>query len=814
MRKLLLLAAVSCLAFTACATSAEREGASRPSSARATLGEVRAIEAFARLGKPSSLSIALPARTSAPMRIAHGGVTLSLTADVPDVEAEVVEGAAIAHVSPHLDVVYAPAGDRAEEVRVLRDAAAGNTLRWNLQVEGAIAELESDHVNLLDERHVPRLIIAPMFAVDARGARRDLAMELARVDGSHWRLEATVDTKGLEFPVYVDPMVWAGTEPMKVQRIGHTATLLAGGKVLVVGGAKAENDAAVASAEIYDVAGTSWSTVASMNDARVHHTATKLADGKVLVVGGSKKHGGLPALSTAEIYDPVANTWTKTTGALPTERSWHSAIALSDGSVLVAGGSRAVDGDPLDLSLPPVTFDPATKTFKAMTAYGVNVPTAAAAVALAGDEAIFFGGLAVAPGCVKPCIPEFSTDVIAYEGSPKKFPKVGSLRRKRAFGFDEPLVAASGFGTGVLVVGGGDDSGEVWNKDAGTWVATSGGELGDPWSAPTMVTTPVGDAIAIGGFVASPGFPFTPVKLFPTTLLRHHAIGRWADGTPPTQRRWSHTSTVLDDGRILIAGGQNKDAVLPTAEIWHPLALGDACVRGGDCGSSFCVDGVCCEAACGDQCQACNAAGKCVPVTGSPRGLRPLCVDPGGDVCKAEVCNGTATNACNLPKGNRCQPAACSGSTFSPEATCDGAGACGKPAAIECKPFGCTETGCRTSCTTASECANGFVCSVGKCIEQAGTICKPDLTAAVTKEGQEQACAPYSCKLSTGACGDTCTGSAECAGGFVCNASNHCEAPAGATDSGGGCTVGHASRASAGVLALLALSMIARRRRR
>ncbi|MGZ3423479.1 MAG: Kelch repeat-containing protein [Polyangiales bacterium] len=809
MRKLLPLAA---LLSTACTTSAgERAPRSDAAPARATLAEVRAVSAFAQMGKASKLSIALPARTSAPMRVAHAGVSLDLTGDLPDAETTVVDGAAIARVSPHLDVLFAPAGDRAEEVRVLRDEQAETTLRWNLHVEGATAELETDHVNLVDARHVPRLVIAPLFAVDARGARRDLSLDLARVDATHWKLEARLDTKDLAYPIYVDPSVWAGTEPMKIARIGHTATLLADGKVLVVGGAAAEDGPSVASAEIYSVTDASWTTVASMADARVHHTATKLADGKVLVVGGSKNHGAGPALSTAEIYDPVADTWTKTTGALPVERSWHSAIALSDGSVLVAGGSRGVTGDPSDLSLPPVTFDPATKTFTSMTGYGVNVPTAAVSVSLAGDTAIYFGGLVPPAGCVKPCTVDSTTDVIAYEGSPKKFTKVGSLRRKRAFGFDEPLVAASGFGTGVLVIGGGDDSGEVWSKDSGAWAATAGGELSDPWSAPTMVTTPVGDAVAIGGFVSSPGFPATPIKLFPTTLLRHHSIGRWADGTPPSQRRWSHTATVLVDGRILIAGGQNKDAVLPTAEIWHALDLGEACVRGGDCGSSFCVDGVCCEAACGDECEACNAAGKCVPVTGTPRGLRPLCVDPGGDVCKAEVCNGVATDKCNLPKGNRCSPASCSGSTFSPEATCDGAGGCTKPTAQECKPFGCTESGCRTACTTASECANCFVCADGKCIEQSGTTCKPDLTAAISKGGNEQPCAPYLCKLSSGACGDTCTGSGDCAGGSVCN-SGRCEAPA-ASDSGGGCNAGRASRASGAVLALLALSMIARRRR-
>ncbi len=44
-----------------------------------------------------------------------------------------------------------------------------------------------------------------------------------------------------------------------------------------------------------------------MATARYHHTATKLDNGKVLVAGG--RNGVSGAQSSAELYDPVTNTW-------------------------------------------------------------------------------------------------------------------------------------------------------------------------------------------------------------------------------------------------------------------------------------------------------------------------------------------------------------------------------------------------------------------------------------------------------------------------------------------------------------------------
>ncbi len=127
----------------------------------------------------------------------------------------------------------------------------------------------------------------------------------------------------------------------------YTATLLADGKVLLVGGLLVLNGgiqtdnpdgtiSTLATAEVYDPATGSWSSGGSMNSPRGLHTATLLDSGKVLVAGGDGLAG------TAELYDPISGAW-RLTGSLLEFRSGHRASLLNDGRVLVTGGLGRFD---------------------------------------------------------------------------------------------------------------------------------------------------------------------------------------------------------------------------------------------------------------------------------------------------------------------------------------------------------------------------------------------------------------------------------------------------------------------------------------
>jgi hypothetical protein len=136
-----------------------------------------------------------------------------------------------------------------------------------------------------------------------------------------------------------------------VPRAYHTATLMADGTVLVSGGVNGVPDLsgggsvpALATAEVYDPASDSFTPVADMSKPRFSHTSILLPNGKVLIAGGAQESVGLigtNAEATAELYDPSAHTFSPA-ATMTVARFGHTATLLPSGEVLVAGGT--IDG--------------------------------------------------------------------------------------------------------------------------------------------------------------------------------------------------------------------------------------------------------------------------------------------------------------------------------------------------------------------------------------------------------------------------------------------------------------------------------------
>ncbi|CAF1050250.1 unnamed protein product [Adineta steineri] len=128
---------------------------------------------------------------------------------------------------------------------------------------------------------------------------------------------------------------WKMTGNMSVARRYHTASTLANGYVLVVGGFAGASS--LNSAELYNPSTGTWTTTESMSIARGYVTASTLANGLVLVAGGANETN---YLNSAELYNPSTGTWT-TTGSMSITRYQHTTSTLVNGSVLVAGGSNS-----------------------------------------------------------------------------------------------------------------------------------------------------------------------------------------------------------------------------------------------------------------------------------------------------------------------------------------------------------------------------------------------------------------------------------------------------------------------------------------
>src|SRR5262245_57046630 len=106
--------------------------------------------------------------------------------------------------------------------------------------------------------------------------------------------------------------------------------------------------------------GPSWNLTGSLFRARTGHTATVLANGKVLVAGGYDDAG--PPLNTEELYDPATGTW-RSAGRLNSIRFGHTATLLPNGKVLLAGGANRFFPPPISVLNSAELYDPATGTW-------------------------------------------------------------------------------------------------------------------------------------------------------------------------------------------------------------------------------------------------------------------------------------------------------------------------------------------------------------------------------------------------------------------------------------------------------------------
>jgi hypothetical protein len=131
-----------------------------------------------------------------------------------------------------------------------------------------------------------------------------------------------------------------------IRRLRHAATALADGRVLVAGGYE-PGWVGQPYEEIWSPASNSWQRVTTTgtgasDGARFGSTATLLADGRVLLVGGSTYLNPFQASPTisglTRLFDPATGQCSTLPGPAQLRRAFHCAARLPTGQVLLAGG--------------------------------------------------------------------------------------------------------------------------------------------------------------------------------------------------------------------------------------------------------------------------------------------------------------------------------------------------------------------------------------------------------------------------------------------------------------------------------------------
>ena len=178
---------------------------------------------------------------------------------------------------------------------------------------------------------------------------------------------------------------WTTTGAMQVESVDASAALLGDGDVLVAGGYSNSSNSTVASAELYDPATNTWSTARPMSQTRYDAALQTLPDGDVLVAGGYTDTGPGVNLSSAELYDPAANSWSPT-GTMNVAHSFAASALLGDGDVLVVGGVDSAN----DLTVTAELYDPSTGSWS-LTGSMAQARAGAASTLLSDGDLLVVG---------------------------------------------------------------------------------------------------------------------------------------------------------------------------------------------------------------------------------------------------------------------------------------------------------------------------------------------------------------------------------------------------------------------------------------
>lgn len=631
------------------------------------------------------------------------------------------------------DLVVSAAPRRIEQLLLLHDPRAPRKFEWSIELGAGLKEgilVPGEGLRFVDTNGHGVMRIPPAYALDRGGRRRDASMTW---DGS--RLSVELDTKGLEFPVLLDPAVesyvWVkalASAPAGLDNRVAAAMAFdsrpARNVAVHFGGMKSD---ASQPGDTWEWNGTTWTKkcepcgpAGRIGPAMAFHDAAT----KFIVLFGGK----VSALAVGDTWHYDGTTWSaQCTSCVagttrPADRSFHAMAYVPGYGTLLFGGLP--NGPRLDDTW---VWSGSAWTQKCTTCTtGVDKPSARSSHAMAYDAAhdkvvLFGGGSPV------------NNETWLFDKTTEKWSKACTACvtgvSQPAARSDHAMAYDSRRGKVVLFGGysGSTDLKDTWEWDGNTWSKTD-----ESSQAPAI--------------------------------------------------RNGHSMTFDQNrGRTVLFGGTTSGVF--TGDTWEYHARGGACSVAAQCDTGYCVDGVCCETSSCPACQSCDLAtpGQCSGIVNAD--------DPSG-CTGANTCD--ATGSCKKKAGQGCSAGSECALGICVDGTC-----CINNCTTECRSCANSSGTCTTlvtnqddsTCTGANTCdgagvckkKNGQGCSVGadcasgNCVD--GTCCADACTTPCR-----------SCANSSGSCTTLVTNQED---GTACNNNNSCDGSGNCKKKNGqGCSAG------------------------
>jgi len=299
---------------------------------------------------------------------------------------------------------------------------------------------------------------------------------------------------------------------------------------------------------------------APMTDARWAPAAAVLADSHSALLVGGYSFAAHRCVATADRFEEMTGRLAPCHARLTFPRNFASATLLPNGRVLIAGGYNTVWGT-LDTA---EVYDAGKDAFALLPVHLSTARELFTATALMDGRVLLVGGFNTQIGRTQAACEVF--DPVA-----QTFRATGALAQDR---FGQAAVRLSD--GRVLIVGGSHwfvgqpgaerASAEIYDPQTGRF-HTAAGKMAVPRDRPTASLLPDGTVLIAGGQNDAVGPHqceiFDPRTEQFTTIATHLTTARMA-----------HSAVALPDGRVLLAGGWCSDikATTGSVEIYDPAA--------------------------------------------------------------------------------------------------------------------------------------------------------------------------------------------------------------------------------------------------